>query len=174
MAIVSNAAMNTGVHVSLQIRVFLFSRYMLRSGIAKSYGCSIFNFLKTSVLLRDALLIHASAWVTVLCVCVCVCVCVCDRLFSHVQLFVASWTVTHQAPLPMEFSRQEYWSRVPFSIPGDPPDPGIQPTSLASPALAGRFFTTRKYSENYATWKNKPVPRGYILCDFACMTFCKW
>ena len=78
MAIVSNAAMNTGVHVSLQIRVFLFSRYMLRSGIAKSYGCSMFNFLKTSVLLRDALLIHASAWVTVLCVCVCVCVIGCS------------------------------------------------------------------------------------------------
>ena len=46
-----------------------------------------------------------------------------------------------QAPLSMEFSRQEYWSGLSFLIPGDLPDPGIEPTSLASPALAGRFFT---------------------------------
>ena len=58
-------------------------------------------------------------------------------------------TVTHQAALSMEFSRQEYWSHIPgniglpFAPPGDLPDPGIQPTSLASPALAGGFFTTR-------------------------------
>ena len=47
----------------------------------------------------------------------------------------------HQAPLDMEFSRQEYWSRLPFPTPGDLPDPGIEPASLASPALAGEFFT---------------------------------
>ena len=41
-----------------------------------------------------------------------------------------------------EFSRQEYWSGLPCSLPGDPPDPGIEPTSLISPALAGGFFTT--------------------------------
>ena len=45
----------------------------------------------------------------------------------------------HQAPLSMEFSRQAYWSELPFPIPGDPPDPGIEP---ASPALADEFFTT--------------------------------
>ena len=172
MAIVNNAAMNIGVHVSLQIRVFIFYRYILRSGIARWYGYSIFSFLRTSVLLRDALLIHASTWVNFLCVCVCVCVC--DQLLSHMQLFAAPWTVTHQAPLPMEFSGQEYWSRVPFPIPGDPPNPGIQPTSLPSPALASEFFTARKCLENYAKWKIKPIPRGYILYDFACMTFCKW
>ena len=105
MAIVSNVAVIIGVHVSLQIRVFIFSRYMLRSGIAGSYGCSIFSFIRTPVLLRDALLISCIN----LGECpVCVCVCVCDRLLSHVQLFAAPWTVTHQAPLPMEFSRQEY------------------------------------------------------------------
>ena len=49
------------------------------------------------------------------------------------------WTVAHQAPLSMEFPRQEYWNRLPFSSPGDLPDPGIE---LTSPALAGRFFTT--------------------------------
>ena len=44
--------------------------------------------------------------------------------------------------LLMEFSRQQYWSGLPFSTPKDFPDPGIKPTSLASPALPGRFFTT--------------------------------
>ena len=47
-------------------------------------------------------------------------------------------TVVHQVPLSMEFPRQEYWSGVPFPTPGDLPDPGIE---LASPILAGRFFT---------------------------------
>ena len=42
----------------------------------------------------------------------------------------------------MEFSRQEYWGGLPFPTPGDLPNPGIEPTSLVSPALAGRFFTT--------------------------------
>ena len=62
-------------------------------------------------------------------------------VFSHVQLFVAPWTVAHQASLPMEFFRQEYWGAVPFPFPGDLPNPGIEPASLMSPALAGRFFT---------------------------------
>ena len=56
-----------------------------------------------------------------------------------VQLFVIPQTVSHQAPLPMEFSRQEYWSGLPFPSPGDLSDPGIKPRS---PALAGTFFTT--------------------------------
>ena len=47
-----------------------------------------------------------------------------------------------QAPLSMGFSRQEYWSGLPFSSPGDLPNPGIEPTSLRSPALGGGFFTT--------------------------------
>ena len=46
------------------------------------------------------------------------------------------WTVTCQAPLSMEFSRQEYWSRLSFSTPGDLPNPGIEPASLVSPALS--------------------------------------
>ena len=49
---------------------------------------------------------------------------------------------TRQAPLSMEFSRQEYWSGLPFPTPADLPDPGIEPISLASPALVGGFFTT--------------------------------
>ena len=50
--------------------------------------------------------------------------------------------LAHQAPLSMEFSRQEYCSGLPFAIPGDLPNPGIKPQSPASPALIGRFFTT--------------------------------
>ena len=50
---------------------------------------------------------------------------------SRVQLFVTPWTVAQQAPLSMEFSRQEYWSGLPFTPPGDLPDPGIGPGSLA-------------------------------------------
>ena len=63
-------------------------------------------------------------------------------LLSCVWLFGTIWTIAHQAPLSMGFSRQEYWSWLPCPSPGDLPDPGIEPTSLASPALAGGFFTT--------------------------------
>ena len=59
---------------------------------------------------------------------------------SLVWLFGTPQTVAHRAPLPMEFSRQEYWHGLPFSSPGDLPDLGIKPTSLASPTLAGIFF----------------------------------
>ena len=62
--------------------------------------------------------------------------------FSHVRLFVTLWTVAHQAPLSMGFCRQEYWSGLLCPSPGDLPDPGIEPESLMSPALAGGFFTT--------------------------------
>ena len=51
------------------------------------------------------------------------------------------WTVACQAPLFMEFSKQEYWSELPLSAPGDFLDPGIEPASLAFAALAGKFFT---------------------------------
>ena len=63
-------------------------------------------------------------------------------LFSHVPLCATPWTVVHQAPLSMEFSRQEYWSGLPCPSPGDLPNPGIESMSLISPALAGGFFTT--------------------------------
>ena len=52
------------------------------------------------------------------------------------------WTVARQAPLSMGFSRQEHWSGLPGPPPGHLPDPGIEPTSLMSPALAVRVFTT--------------------------------
>ena len=63
------------------------------------------------------------------------------KLFSHVPLFSTSRTVAYQAPPSMGFSRLEYWRGLPFPPPGDIPDPGTEPMSLMSPALAGEFFT---------------------------------
>ena len=57
------------------------------------------------------------------------------------------WTVARQASLPLGFSRQEYWSGLPCPPPGDLSNPGIEPWSLMSPALAGGFFTSS------ATWE---------------------
>ena len=76
------------------------------------------------------------------CVCVCVCVCVCAESLSHIQFFATPWTVAFQAPLSMGCPRKEYWSGLPFPTSADLPDPGIEPSSLMSLALAGRFFTT--------------------------------
>ena len=64
-------------------------------------------------------------------------------VLSCVWLFATPWTVTSQAPLSMEFSRQEYWSGLPFLPPRDLPIPGIEPMSLTSSALTVRFFTPR-------------------------------
>ena len=64
------------------------------------------------------------------------------RHFGHVRLFSTLWTVTCQVPLSMGFSRQEYWSGLPYPHPGDLLDPGIQPGLLVSPTLARGFFTT--------------------------------
>ena len=61
---------------------------------------------------------------------------------SCVLLFVTPWTVAFQAPLSLEFPRQEYCSELPFPPPRDLPNAGIKPVSLVSPALAGRFLTT--------------------------------
>ena len=57
------------------------------------------------------------------------------QLLSHAWLFSTHWTVSLQAPLSMGLSRQEYWSRLPFSSPQDLPDPGVEPSCPESPAL---------------------------------------
>ena len=62
------------------------------------------------------------------------------KSLSRIQLFGTAWTVAYQSLPSMGFSRQEYWSGLPFPSPGDLPSPGIEP---ASPALAGWFFTTQ-------------------------------
>ena len=67
--------------------------------------------------------------------------------FSHVRLFATIWTVAHQAPLSMGFSRQEHWNGMSCPPPGDLPNLGIKPVFPRSPALAGGFFTTN------ATWE---------------------
>ena len=74
------------------------------------------------------------------------CMCACCH-FSHVQLFVTLWTIAHQAPLSMRFSRQEYWSGLPCPPQGDLPNLGVESVSLTSPALADELFTTS------ATWE---------------------
>ena len=71
----------------------------------------------------------------------------CSQSLSHVQLFATPWTVAHQAPLSMEFSRQEYWSGLSCQPLGVLPDPETKLASLTSPALVGGFFNTR------ATWE---------------------
>ena len=78
------------------------------------------------------------------------CVCL-PSCFSRVWLFATLWTVAHQAPLSMGFSRQEYWSGLPCPPPGHLPNPGIEPTSLLSPALAGGFCITG------TTWEVRTV-----------------
>ena len=67
--------------------------------------------------------------------------CMCGS-HSAVSDFATPWTVSPQTPVSMEFSRQEYWSGLPFLPPEGLPDLGIKPKSPASSALAGRFFTT--------------------------------
>ena len=86
------------------------------------------------------------------------CVLIC---LGHVALFATPWTAAHQAPLSKGFPRQGYWSGLPFPMPGDLPDPGIKPTSHASPALAGSFPTTAP-----------PVRHRFVLLNFSPSTTC--
>ena len=87
--------------------------------------------------------------------------------FSWIQLCATLWTVVHQAPLSMGFSRQEYWSGLPCPPPGGLPDPGMEREYLMSPVLAGGFFTTS------TTWET-PVYRQIwhrVLCGGYLLTF---
>ena len=77
--------------------------------------------------------------------------------FGRVRLFATLWTIARQAALSMRFSKQEHWSGLPCSPPGDLPDPGIKPESLMSPALAGGFFTTS------ATWETRRYSKNSII-----------
>ena len=82
--------------------------------------------------------------------------------FSRLQLFVTPQTVVLQASLFIGSSRQEYWSGLQFPPPGDLPNPETEPVSLSSPALAGRFFTTR------ATWE-APKHTCFVLKMLFCI-----
>ena len=92
---------------------------------------------------RHALYVHARA-----------------QSLSHVWHFVTLWTVSHQPPLPMEFSREEYWTGLPFPSLGNLPNPGSKPTSLLSPTIVGIFFTTS------ATWEAQAYIIGLKLLMF--------
>ena len=72
------------------------------------------------------------------------------------------WTVAHQTPLFMRFPRQEYWSGLLLSSPGDLPDPGFKPASLVSSALTGRFFTTSD------TWEAPVLTHGNVKMSGPC------
>ena len=95
------------------------------------FRASIWSFLCFLFLYYDSLSIDSNR----LCMCLL-------RHFSRVQFFETLWTIAHQNPHSVGFSRQEYWSGLPCHPPGDLPNPCIKPTSINSPALEGGFFTT--------------------------------
>ena len=70
-------------------------------------------------------------------------------VLSHVQLFESLWTIAHQAPLSMGFSRQEYWSGLPCPPPGDLPNLGIKPCIVNISCITGGFFTTEPLGKLY-------------------------
>ena len=100
------------------------------------------------------------------------CMCV---LVTQSWLFVTPWTVAHQATLFQGFSRQEYGSRLPFSSPGDLPDPGIEP---ATPALYADFLSfvqtcqecTTKMEASCKLWTVGDSWCGFISCNY-CTTW---
>ena len=73
------------------------------------------------------------------------------------------WTVACQAPLPLGSSWREYWSGLPFPFPGDLPDPGIEPVSPASPALAGGLFTTKPPGNPHFLYISAYVTPGLLI-----------
>ena len=101
-------------------------------------------------------------------------------MVSHVWLFFTPWTAVHQTLLSMGFPRQEYLSELPFPPLGNLPEPGIKP---ASPALAGRFFTTGTTSEallSYPMVTNIKLPnlsifqQGKFISQSPFMSFIGW
>ena len=89
---------------------------------------------------------------------------------SPIQLCATLWTGAHQAPPSMGFSRQEYWSGLPFPSPQDLPNPGIKPMS---PALAGRFFTTEPPGKPSLTHQcSKRFPQSCQSYPHPAIVFC--
>ena len=76
------------------------------------------------------------------------------QLLSHVRLFVTPWTVANQAPRSMKFSRQEYWSRLPFPSPRDLPNPGIEPS-------LPHCRQTLYHLSHQGSWKESWVPKNW-------------
>ena len=98
---------------------------------------------------------------------------------SHVWLFVTLWSVACQAPLSLGFSRQEYWSGLPFPSPGDLPNPGIKPISPASPALQVDSWPTEPCEKPIGlnSWLQIPCTcycccrDRYCYCFYYCVLF---
>ena len=141
----------------MQLLKLFLSVYTPKSGIAGSYGSSVFSFLKNPSYTvggnvnwyshcgeqcADSL---KSSNKAAMCACVL-------SYFSWVRLLTTLFTLACQATLSRIFSRQEYWSGVPCPPLGDFPNPGIEPMSFMSPALAGGSFTAS------ATWEAPKLP----------------
>ena len=90
----------------------------------------------------------------------------CVQLLICVRLSVAPWTEACQPPLSMEFSRQEYWSGLPFPTIGDVPYPEIKPISLVPPALADRFFTTESPGKSKTVSVSSLKNKSHESCTF--------
>ena len=102
------------------------------------WGIGLFLPMRISLHFRSLAGFHGTCHFLVcvyVCVCVCVCVCVRVCVLSHIWLLATPWTVTHQTPMSMGFSRKEYWSGLPCPALGDLPDPATEPMSPACPAL---------------------------------------
>ena len=94
-----------------------------------------------------------------------VCACMLNH-FNHVWLFATAWTIAHQVPLSIEFSRQEHWSRLSCPPLGDCPNPGAEPASLMSPALVGRFLEPPRKPPSMVVGSlsyGKPCPSRMIM-----------
>ena len=120
---------SSSVYLSVSLCVLLFS-----SGLRFQF--SVPRFILASLLLHLKVVILTVRFLVVT-----------TQTLGRVRLFMALWAVARQAPLSMRLSRQVYWSEVPFPPSGDLPDPGIKPTFLTSPALAGGFFITSATQE---------------------------
>ena len=126
-----------------------------------SYNMNLEDMMSSEVSQSQRQILYDSTHTRHLCVHVLGC-------FSWVWLFATLWNGVHQAPLSVGFSRQEYWSRLPFPSLGDLPHPGIKPISLASPALQVDSFplshqgSPRGIQKSQIHWNREwfPGPRG--------------
>ena len=90
----------------------------------------------------------------------CVCVCVCVLVTQLCPTLATPWTISHQAPLSVKFSRQEYWSGLPFSSPGDLPDPDIKP---GSPALQADALPSELLLESHGHLGSVDTLKEFII-----------
>ena len=87
-------------------------------------------------------------------------------------LFASPWTLAHQAPLSMEFSKEEYWNELPFPSPGDLPDSGIEPRSLALQGFLTVWATRETHTKTF--WFLPPLktqPHSFFLPSLPCLLF---